>query len=317
MSTSLRIRVVAFQVDIEPSPAEEDDSVEDLQSHSLEAYVQSKPVAGKFPPGSLTAYDNATLSSGLFAHYKLSEPSDVYGTQIPTNDATPPLEGTNIDTLAVMQWVIEQLRTQPGLAEADTLLVLSDTHKLEEIKHWKHTSRFILQRTMFIGPDDDRWFVLFVPSAQFDIHYTWTAVFVMQALAMFLPETDLVLWDHDAAPCCLFKNAQLETLATRCVLPYRHTLRHVGLLCCSEPHSRANAGVVWFPRLQCCEEFKHIHEAAKVRLADMRDATATEKLRLLAVKTELQRKKRVVAITLMTGCASFALHLMRLMVLGL
>ena len=64
--TSPRARVVAFQVDIEPSPAEEDSSVEDLPSESLEAYMQSKPVAGKFPP-EVSLHMTTPLSAVVFS----------------------------------------------------------------------------------------------------------------------------------------------------------------------------------------------------------------------------------------------------------
>ena len=102
-----------------------------------------------FPPlnrTSLGEYDNATLSMGLFAHHKLTEPSDVFG-RFADLSSTAPTEGTLVDPIPVTEWIAEQMQKHAALRAAQTVLVLSDTRKPGEISHWKHTSRFFLQRT--------------------------------------------------------------------------------------------------------------------------------------------------------------------------
>jgi hypothetical protein len=87
-----------------------------------------------------------------------------------------------------------------------------------------------------------------VPSGQFNCHFVWTAVYILKALVAFLPSTDLILFDHDAAFATLFENKQLCSLALNCHLPLRGNITHIGCLTITEPWSPANAGIVWFPR---------------------------------------------------------------------
>ena len=67
--------------------------------------------------------------------------------------------------------VIEQIKISPAILECQTLLILSDTKKLADIQHWKHTARWIIDRTAYQGPDLDKWFALFVPSNIFKCHF--------------------------------------------------------------------------------------------------------------------------------------------------
>ena len=128
------------------------------------------------------------------------------------------------------------------------MFILSDTRNLDDIAHWKHTARWIVERTAYVGPNGDKWFALFIPSNLFPCHFVWTATYILKAFVPFLPNTDLVLLDHDAAFTTLFENGQLTNLALNLHLPYRRVIRHLGLLIITEPGSNANAGVVWFPR---------------------------------------------------------------------
>ena len=128
------------------------------------------------------------------------------------------------------------------------MLILSDTKELANIKHWKHTARWIIDRTAYVGPDVDKWFALFVPSNFFKCHFTWTATYILKALVPFVPKADLVLLDHDATFTTLFENSQLSKLALNLHLPYRFQIKHLGMLTITEPSSNANAGIVWFPR---------------------------------------------------------------------
>ena len=111
---------------------------------------------------------------------------------------------------AFLTHVIEQFKASPAILERQTLLILSDTRKLEEIQRWKHTARWIVDRAAYQGPDADKWFAMFVPSNIFPCHFVWTAVYILKALVPFLPVTDLVLLDHDATFTTLFENKQLS-----------------------------------------------------------------------------------------------------------
>ena len=152
------------------------------------------------------------------------------------------------DFNVILDWVMAQFRLSPNMAKCDTLVVISDTRSLADISHWKHTSRWISERTRWKGPDDDEWFAMFVPSERFQCHFVWAAVYILKALIAFLPGTDLVLFDHDAAFTTLFENKQLCSLALNCHLPYRVNIAQLGCLIITEPWSPANAGIVWFPR---------------------------------------------------------------------
>jgi hypothetical protein len=191
------------------------------------------------------------LSCGLFAQYApyLGPPKDVFKVAdcLPLE---PPQRGRKPSMKQFLTHVIEQLRTSPAILDCQTLLILSDTNKLEQIPHWKHTARWIIDRTAYSGPDLDKWFALFVPSEIFKCHFVWTATYILKALIPFLPGTDLVLLDNNAAFTALFENKQLSTLAVNLHLPYRHAIKHLGMLTITEPASNANAGIVWFPRHQ-------------------------------------------------------------------
>jgi len=145
-------------------------------------------LVGERLPNSLSAYDQATLSCGLFTHYSalLGDPVDPYREDRRLSTQSP-LYGSKPDFVKVLCWVIQQLNKYEMMRECDTLIITSDTRALEDIKHWKHTSRFLIERTRYTGPDIDKWFALFVPSGQFDAHFVWTAVYVLQALVSFKP----------------------------------------------------------------------------------------------------------------------------------
>ena len=99
------------------------------------------------------------------------------------------------------------------------------------------------------------------------------------------------MWDHDAAPIALFENSHLVTLAKSTVLPFRHEINHIGALPITEPHSRANAGIVWFPRMARCPEFSSVYEKAdqlKEQLLRVADHNALTELTLKAEITRMQ-----------------------------
>jgi len=172
-----------------------------------------------YPP-SLATYDQQSLSCGLFTQYGkyIGQSKDVYK----VSDSLPKQKaqlGKKPSMKAFLTHVIEQLKTSPAILDCQTLLILSDTKKLADIKHWKHTARWIVDRTAYVGPDADKWFALFVPSSLFKCHYTWTATYILKALVPFLPRTDLVLLDHDATFTTLFEKSQLSKLALNLDLP--------------------------------------------------------------------------------------------------
>ena len=241
-------------------------------------------------PESITGYERTTQGFGLFGAYAryLSTASDVYGhtslnsrTHDPGSFKTP-----NFNT--VLEWVSQQLRAYDSLRSADTVIIVSDTRPLEHVKHWKHTARFLFERTKYIGPNGDKWFALYVPSAKFDAHFVWTAVYVLKALSAFLPDADLLLFDHDAAFTTLFETSQLCHLAATTSLPYRQQLTHVGCLVITEPYSPVNAGIVLFPRLPKISETAVLREVAAIRLSQILQKTDADLAAfLLTVAAEL------------------------------
>ena len=256
---TLRQQVDAMLVPLSPSSDDSRSSVHssDGDNHSLspinmEVCQESTTVGvSPFPPGHVGHYDNGTFSCGLFVHFRqwITAAKDTFGSRNESKAPQEPQPGLSPNFETVLVWVMQQLQLNEALRTANTVLVLSDTRELSEIEHWKYTSRFTLQRTQFTGPDKDVWFALMVPSSQFEYHCVWTAVYVLKALSLFLPLADLVLLDHDAAITTLFENSNLVTLAKRTHLPYRCKADEIGLITITEPYSPANAGIVWFPRL--------------------------------------------------------------------
>ena len=98
----------------------------------------------------------------------------------------PPCEELTPGFRAILSWVVEQLRQNPKMATCNTLAVISDTRSLDEISHWRHTGRWITERTKWKGPDSDEWFALFVPSKLFKCHFVWTAVYILLVMLQFI-----------------------------------------------------------------------------------------------------------------------------------
>ena len=134
-----------------------------------------------YPP-SISAYDQQSLSCGFFTQYEryIGHANDVYkvSNSLP---AQPAKRGRKPSMKLFLTHVIEQIKTSPAILECQTLLILSDTNELARIKRWKHTARWIIDRTAYIGPDLDKWFALFVPSNLFKCHFTWTATYILKA----------------------------------------------------------------------------------------------------------------------------------------
>ena len=230
-------------LELEPSALHEPQAkAEDFEQTEVHSF-------GPYPQCTLGEFDKQSLSCGLMAQYNkyLGDAQDPYQSSKTLNPQPPDL-GKPPNFLAILSWVVEQLATDPKIRNCNTLLVLSDTRDLEEIPHWKQTVRWVAGRTRFVGPAKDKWHALFVPSDLFDCHYVWTAVYVLKALTLFLPGTDLVLHDHDAAFVALLENNQLCQLASNLTLPFRVSVKQIGCLVITEPYSPGNAGIVWFPR---------------------------------------------------------------------
>jgi hypothetical protein len=260
------------------------------------------------PPRGLAHFDLASLSCGFFVRYDqfIGGATDVYQ-ETKCLETQVQCEGLTPNFRVVLDWVVTQLRLNPNMATCQTLVILSDTRKLEEIPHWKHTARWIVERTRWRGPDQDAWYAFYVPSGQFNCHFVWTAVYILKALVAFLPDTDLVLFDHDAAFTTLFENKQLCALALNCHLPYRVNIAQLGCLSITEPWSPANAGIVWFPRKKRNIGTQPQFDQAKQWLTAItseqlsgkkREAVLTEVTNRLAAQQKAlsQRKKRMPSI---------------------
>ena len=151
------------------------------------------------------ANDHRTF--GLFSGYTLSDRQDLYG-KSGQLDATESIQieenqGVSVDKVKIAIWVLQQFAMYPHLRKAKTVMLTSFDKDLKELDYWKHTSRFLVQRTQWKGPAGDNWFFLFVPAQEFNSHFCWIIVFVAEIIAALLPESDIILIDPDAKHCPL------------------------------------------------------------------------------------------------------------------
>jgi hypothetical protein len=96
----------------------------------------SAEVLEEVPGCSTGSYDIQSLSCGLFAHYDklIGEPHDVYKFSN-TLDKQKAELGKKPDFRKIIEWVCEQVIKNPAITTCNTLVVLSDTRKLEDVKH--------------------------------------------------------------------------------------------------------------------------------------------------------------------------------------
>ena len=107
--------------------------------------------------------------------------------------------------------------------------------------------------------DQETWTAVYVPlnsvSGLDKPHYVWGCVYVIEVLAMMAPTKTYMMWDHDAAPTCLWEVADFCKVfyAAACpnmdachVPPAFFPRPDIAVIAISEVNAPVNAGVVIF-----------------------------------------------------------------------
>ena len=115
------------------------------------------------------------------------------------------------------EYIHGEFKNDGAVANAQVLLIITDTDNLENTPHWQYTSRLIRERCALTTTENkELWTPVFVPlnydAGLEQIHYTWGGVFVLEAFAMLFPYKTYIMWDHDAAPTSLWETAGLVSM---------------------------------------------------------------------------------------------------------
>ena len=144
------------------------------------------------------------------------------------------------------------LSTWPFLAEANVIVLLSDSRQPRSIPHLGHTLPWWQDRSRWAGPEQEQWSCVWVPvdetTGLHRVHHTWGSVFAAEMLACLYPSVHLLIADHDSAPLTLFEAGQLLRFADLLLqmddsLPGRGG---TGLLLSSESRAEVKA-LCWSP----------------------------------------------------------------------
>ncbi len=109
--------------------------------------------------------------------------------------------GPNIDVL--LDYLTDHV-LDDDFEEADTVLVLSENRALDpgSMAFLPATLTRILERTTWTKTE--KWHAIHIPldgtTGLDGVHYTWGAVFAIEALTVRYPNKHFILWDYDAAP---------------------------------------------------------------------------------------------------------------------
>ncbi len=113
------------------------------------------------------------------------------------------------DRSKLYQYVHSALFRDDAFAEANVILVLTDTRDIKGQEHWPHTARLIIERCRMVSQHGELWTPIYIPLCNDTglelIHYTWGGVYVLEALALLFPGKIHIMWDHDAAPTSLWE----------------------------------------------------------------------------------------------------------------
>ena len=107
----------------------------------------------------------------------------------------------------LLQYLSKTIRSAHRIVDADTVVLMTDTHPLSKYGHWNHTGPLWEQRLRFTK--QEKWFLLYLQVSNESglelLHYTWGATFALPILMVLLPGKHFVLADHDAAPTLLWE----------------------------------------------------------------------------------------------------------------
>jgi hypothetical protein len=217
--------------------------------------------ASVFPVGDAKQRDSVTNSCGLVRGYELrpeptSGPTELNSSTSNSNKIHPRqpehLPTIEMPSLEFFIYAAKSIVEEPFFALAYTILVITDTDALSSSRIQKHFDKIgpiLFDRTTIQGPFGEQWAVAFQRTNQHDqkIHCTWSAVFLIEALATTAPWKHYVLQDHDDTPTSLFEVQQLVNLVNTFHLPYFTSKdAHPGMLIQNEESTPGNAGQVIF-----------------------------------------------------------------------
>ena len=161
------------------------------------------------------------------------------------------LPGPDISKL--VRWLAQEV-VDEVFEKADTILVLSENRPLdlESMDYLPATLTRILERTTLTRTE--KWHAIHIPldeeTGLGGVHYTWGAVFAIEALTVRFPAKHFVLWDYDAAPTALYEIkdiVRMATVAASIAHPEWEPSRvRPGIAVISERVSAVNAGIVFF-----------------------------------------------------------------------
>ena len=258
--------------------------------------------SGQFP----SLFDNEARSSPEITSYLTSEVLDpLHSAPHATRDQhepRPPAPQCEFATRRIelfqqeREQAIIQLKSEfscPPLSVATTIHLFVDTNSLDCKKYHyaAHTLRLHEERARLEHPSDKRTTLHFVrvgADALFpSMHCTWARVAVLEIIAA-LTNANLILFDLDAAPTCLWTTSQLCNAAIRDFIaarPHRASSppTNVGALVCTETVFRANAGFVVFPA--------PTREQEAVDIASTRSHTDIMRI-ILETRLTLRRQKQ-------------------------
>ena len=166
-------------------------------------------------------------------------------------DDFAPCWGPNTDTL--LDFLINEVLDEE-FEEADTVVVLSENRTLDpaSMTFLPATLTRILERTTWCKKE--KWHAIHIPldgtSGLDGVHYTWGAVFAIEALTVKYPGKYFILWDYDAAPTALYEVEDVikwTSVGASLAHPeWSPQEVRPGITVVSERMSAVNAGIVYF-----------------------------------------------------------------------
>ncbi len=109
------------------------------------------------------------------------------------------LRGT-VDYRELLEYLYVHIMTQPEFVQAKTVILITDNRDISMLPHWPHLARLLHERLR--ATLTDRWTSVFVPLDETigldQIHFTWGAVYVLEAIRAAHPDKHYTLMDHDA-----------------------------------------------------------------------------------------------------------------------
>jgi hypothetical protein len=176
-----------------------------------------------FPDENATNRDTSMLACGLIRGYELIVNDDVSAQTPCKKQAQSQSHHNKIATFAEQNdpeiklpdissfaFAAQKIIKEPFFNAADTILLITDTDELNSNRIKKHFNKIgplLFDRTTIQGPYNEQWAIAFHKTDRRDemIHCTWSAVFLLEALATAVPWKHYILQDHDDTPTSLFE----------------------------------------------------------------------------------------------------------------